>query len=260
MTSRRAEPVRLAALAQGRLREGPALPRRLAIIGDGKMGRAVAQLATERGWTIVAQFGAAANERGAGITPASLAGADVAIEFTEPSAALANAAACIAAGCAVVIGTTGWYDELPALQALVQAKRAGVFWAANFSLGANLLVALAGEAGRRVRDLPGFDAHIVETHHAQKKDAPSGTSIVLQQSLAAALGRETPITSVRTGSVPGEHALLFDGPFEQLTLTHVARDRRVFAEGALAAAGWLIGRSGLFTMRDLLQPPAGSAT
>lgn len=239
-------------------REGPA-SRRLAIIGAGKMGRAVAQLAAERGWTVVAHLGAAENADGQGITRAALAGAEVAIEFTEPNAALANASACIEAECPVVIGTTGWYDELPTLRALVQARRGAAFWAANFSLGANLLIELAREAGARARSLPGFDAHIVETHHAQKLDAPSGTAMVLRDALAEGLGRAVPITSVRTGSVPGVHELLFDGPFEQLSLVHVARDRRVFAEGALAAAAWLVGKQGLFTMRDLLQSPPGGA-
>ena len=233
-------------------------PRRLAIIGDGKMGRTVAQLAPERGWHVVAHLGADENANGRGISRSSLDGAEVAVEFTVPGAALANASACIEAGCPVVIGTTGWYDELETLRALVRERRGAAFWAANFSLGANLLVELAREAGTRLRAMPGFDAHIVETHHAQKKDAPSGTAIVLRQALADGLGREVPVTSVRTGSVPGVHELLVDGPFEQVALTHVARDRRVFAEGALAAAAWLVGRQGLFTMRELMRSPGGS--
>lgn len=233
--------------------------RRLAIIGDGRMGRAVAQLAPERGWTVVAHIGPGANAHGAGITHDTLNGAQVAVEFTEPASALANASACIEAQCPVVIGTTGWYDELPTLERLAQSRRGSAFWAANFSLGANLLVELAREAGKRAREIPGLDVHIVETHHVQKKDAPSGTAIVIGRAVAEGFGREAPISSVRTGHVPGEHEIIFDGPFEQLRLTHVARDRRVFAEGALAAAAWLIGRQGLFTMRDLLHTPAGTS-
>jgi 4-hydroxy-tetrahydrodipicolinate reductase len=107
-----------------------------------------------------------------------------------------------------------------------------------------------------MQPLEGFDAHIVETHHSRKKDAPSGTAIAIGKAASDALDRPIPTTSVRTGSVPGTHELLFDGAFEQLSLTHVARDRRVFAEGALQAAAWLIGKKGVFTMRNVLELPA----
>ena len=103
-----------------------------------------------------------------------------------------------------------------------------------------------------------FDAHIVETHHSKKKDAPSGTAIAIAKAASDALERPIPTTSVRTGSVPGTHELIFDGMFEQLSLIHQARDRRVFAEGALKAADWLVGRTGVFTMRDVLELPARS--
>jgi len=107
-------------------------------------------------------------------------------------------------------------------------------------------------AGRVMQRAPQFDAHVVETHHAAKKDAPSGTAIALERAASSALGRSIPITSVRTGHVPGTHELSFDGPFEQIRLTHTARDRRVFADGALHAAEWVRGRRGVFTMRDVL--------
>ncbi len=114
------------------------------------------------------------------------------------------------------------------------------------------MMQLARKAGELLADSDAFDAHIVETHHAEKKDAPSGTARVVAKALEATLGRAVPITSVRTGSVPGTHELVFDGRFEQLVITHVARDRRVFAEGALRAAKWLVGRTGVFTMADVL--------
>jgi 4-hydroxy-tetrahydrodipicolinate reductase len=107
-----------------------------------------------------------------------------------------------------------------------------------------------------MRSLEDFDAHILETHHSTKKDAPSGTAIALDKAASDVLGRPIPTTSVRTGSVPGTHELIFDGAFEQLSLTHLARDRRVFAAGALKAADWLIGKKGVFTMRDVLDLPA----
>jgi 4-hydroxy-tetrahydrodipicolinate reductase len=139
------------------------------------------------------------------------------------------------------------------------AKESGtpMLWAPNFSLGVNVLIELARYAGMMMRSLEGFDAHIVETHHTKKKDAPSGTAMAIAKAASDALDRPIPTTSVRTGSVPGTHELIFDGAFEQLSLTHLARDRRVFAEGALKAADWLVGKKGVFTMRDVLElaPP-----
>ena len=121
-----------------------------------------------------------------------------------------------------------------------------------------MLIELARDAAKMMSTLEEFDAHIVETHHAKKKDAPSGTAIAIAKAAADALDRPIPTTSVRTGSVPGTHELIFDGAFEQLSLIHRARDRRVFAEGALKAADWLVGRKGVFTMRDVLELPARS--
>jgi 4-hydroxy-tetrahydrodipicolinate reductase len=222
-------------------------PLRVALVGLGKMGSQLAALAPERGCQVVATFHA----DDPAPTRATLAGAEVAIEFTQPDAAVANVRALVAAGCPVVVGTTGWYDQLPALEQEVTAAGGAVLWAANFSLGVNLMIELAREAGRLMHGAP-FDAHLVEVHHAAKKDAPSGTAVVLRGAVEETLGRPVPVTSVRTGSVPGSHALVFDGAFEQIRLEHEARDRRVFAEGALVAARWLVGRRGVFTMRDVL--------
>lgn len=229
---------------------------RLLVIGDGKMGRTIEQLARERGHEVVGVLGASANTEGAGI--AALAErADVGIEFTEPAAARANVAACITSGLPVVTGTTGWYDALPALEDEVRRSGGALFWAPNFSLGVALVVELARRAGEIFASQPQFDAHLVETHHRAKKDAPSGTGTAMAEATASALGRDVPITSVRVGQVPGTHTLVFDGPFEQVTLTHEARDRRVFADGALRAAEWLVGRRGIFTMRDLVRMQEG---
>ena len=226
--------------------------KRVAIIGDGKMGRSVAQVAEANGWTIVAHLGIVGNPGGRGITRQSLAGASVAIEFTEARSVVANVDACLAARCPVVVGTTGWYDHLPAVTASVERAGGSLFWAANFSLGANIMMALAREAGRLVRALPHFDAQIVETHHTMKQDAPSGTAVVVNQAFAEGRGEPARIASLRVGSVPGTHELILDGIYEQLRIVHEARDRRIFAEGALAAATWLGGRHGIFTMRDML--------
>jgi 4-hydroxy-tetrahydrodipicolinate reductase len=229
--------------------------RTLAIIGsNGKMGRALSALAPERGWQVVAEIDAQANAVGKGITAASLHGAQVAVDFTVPGAAESNVRAAVAAGCPIVVGTTGWYDALPALSDWVKSQGGALLTAPNFSVGVNIFEQIVSRAAELVRGVPGFDAHLVETHHAAKKDAPSGTALKLARTAGATLGRDIPITSVRTGAVPGTHELLFDAPFEQIRLEHVARDRRVFAEGALIAAAWLVGRRGVFTMRDVLAP------
>lgn len=226
--------------------------RNLAIIGGGRMGRAVAELAPARGWNVSATIGSHANKGGAGVTAAALRGADVAVEFTEPGAATANIRACVRARCPVVVGTTGWYEELDSVRDEVEAAGGALLWSPNFSIGVNAFAELARTVGTLLANIAGFDAHIVETHHTAKKDAPSGTAGLLRDALASTLGKEVPVTSVRTGSVPGTHEILLDAQYEQIVLRHDARDRRVFAVGALVAAEWLIGRRGVFTMRDVL--------
>jgi 4-hydroxy-tetrahydrodipicolinate reductase len=222
----------------------------LALIGMGKMGRALAQLAPERGFRLVAEL-----DQGHPVTKESLNGAEVAIEFTAPAAAAANALACAAAGCPVVVGTTGWYEQLPMVRREVERAGGALLTAPNFSVGVAIFDRVVAEAARLFADQPFFDAHLIETHHSAKKDAPSGTAASLARTAEAASGRQMPITSVRIGSVPGTHEVVFDGAFEQVRLVHEARDRRVFAEGALVAARWLVGRTGVYTMQDMLGTP-----
>lgn len=226
---------------------------RVALIGMGRMGQELRRLAQERDWVVVTEIHAAENTDGAAITPQRLKRADVAIEFTTPAATVANVLASLRAGCPVVVGTTGWHHRLEEVTREVERFGGAMLWASNFSIGVNILWQLAERAVALTGRGGAFQAHITETHHAAKRDAPSGTAVELQRIVAAVAGTEIPVTSIRVGSVPGTHELLFDAPYEQLLLTHVARDRRVFAEGALAAAHWLIGRRGVFTMRDVLR-------
>lgn len=227
-------------------------PVRVALIGMGRMGRALDALALERGCTVVARLDA--SEMTNGITAADLHGAQVAIEFTTPEASVANAIALLQAGCPVVIGTTGWSAQLPEVEAAAHRLQCAALWSPNFSIGVQLFLAIAEDAARRARQVSGFDAHVVETHHVAKLDAPSGTGIAIAERLREGLERDVPITSVRTGSVPGTHEIIFDAPFEQIRLVHEARDRRVFADGALTAARWLAAARapGVYTMRDVL--------
>jgi len=223
----------------------------IAIIGDGKMGRTIAQMVQERGWHLTAMLDAEHNRGGEGITRRALGDPDVAIEFTEPEAAVGNIMACIHEGVPVVVGTTGWYSALSSITEAANEAGASLLWAPNFSIGVTLFVELAREAGR-IMSKSDFAAAMVETHHSAKKDAPSGTAIAIAKAMEAPLGKALPVTSVRTGSVPGTHEVIFDAPFEQISLRHEARDRRVFADGALRAANWLRGKKGVFTMRDVL--------
>jgi 4-hydroxy-tetrahydrodipicolinate reductase len=226
---------------------------RLALIGMGKMGRTLAELAPQAGFEVVARLdeGDTAN----GITRDALHGAHVAIEFTTPAAAPRNIRDVVAAGCPIVVGTTGWQAEAAAVEAWVREHNGALLAASNFSIGVNIFAQIVARASELMSAAPGFEAHMVETHHSAKKDAPSGTAIMLERAAAAGLGHDVGISSIRVGSVPGTHELIFDAHYEQIRLEHVARDRRVFAEGALFAAHWLLAqaRAGIFTMQDAIK-------
>jgi len=228
-----------------------AAPPRIAILGMGRMGREVEALALERGITVVARLDEAEMADRAGVLEA-LSGAEVAIEFTTPGAAVGNIELCLEAGCPVVVGTTGWYDRLEAVRDRVEERDGALLHAPNFSVGVALMKALAERAGELLAGIDGFDLHLTDTHHAAKKDAPSGTALLLKAALDRA-GHDVPITSIRTGQVPGRHEVCIDGAYEQVMLVHEARSRRVFADGALTAALWLRGRTGVFTMDDVLK-------
>ena len=224
---------------------------KLAILGAGKMGVLLASLAPENGFAVVAQLDKQHTQ--AGVSRESLNGAEVVIEFTEPQAAAALVKSCAELGVPVVSGTTGWDAEKALVETFVRNSNGAMLWALNFALGVHLFAKVVQEAARRfAHDLAGFDVHLVETHHSKKQDAPSGTARMLATAAEQASGKTVPVTSVRTGQVPGTHELVFDAAFEQVRLVHEARDRRVFAVGALAAARWLVGKRGVFTLDDVL--------
>lgn len=232
-----------------------ARPVKVALVGMGRMGRALDLLAPDRDCEVVARLDAVEMARGIGVD--DLRHAQVAIEFSTPETALSNAEQLLRLGCPVVIGTTGWNAELPRLGALVSASAQPVLWSPNFSVGVQLFLAMAEDVAKRLRAVAGFETVVVETHHSAKKDAPSGTGIAIAERLEAGLGHPVAVSSVRVGSVPGTHEIILDAAFEQISLTHIARDRRVFADGALAAARWLaVGRApAVYTMRDVLDAP-----
>jgi 4-hydroxy-tetrahydrodipicolinate reductase len=231
---------------------------RLAIVGNGKMGRAVAEIAEERGHVVHTIVGRAENAGGAALTPERLAGVDAAVEFTRPDAVVTNLERLIQAGIPTVTGTTGWSAELPRIARLVEARRGALLYAANFSVSVHLFLRAARDLAAGFAGRPEFDAFVLEEHHAAKVDAPSGTAALLRGKLRDAdPAREFPITSVRAGSIPGTHVLTYDGPHDTVTLSHVARSRRGFAAGALAAAEWLPGRAGVHDFEEMLFGGAG---
>jgi 4-hydroxy-tetrahydrodipicolinate reductase len=226
---------------------------RLAIVGNGRMGRAVAELAAERGHVVHAIFGREENAGGAGLTRARLEGVDAAIEFTRPDAVFRNLECLIEAGVPTVTGTTGWTDDLARITSLVAARRGALLHSSNFSVSVQLFLRAARDLAERFAGRPDFAAFILEEHHAAKVDAPSGTAAAMQRRLREAdSGREFPITSIRAGAIPGTHVLTYDGPHDTVRLSHVARSRRGFAAGAIAAAEWLPGRTGVYDFEAML--------
>lgn len=226
---------------------------KLAIIGTGRMGQAVAAEAGLRGHEVIVSLDGASNRGGHGISAQRLRGVDVALEFTRPEAAACNLVSLLSIGVPVVTGTTGWQGELPRVEALAQECCGALLHAANFSVGVQLFLRTARDLAARLAARPEFDTTILERHHSRKLDAPSGTALALQAALRRAdPARAYPITSIRVGDVPGSHSLMVEAPHESITFTHDTRDRRVFAAGAVQAAEWLHGKVGVFTFEQML--------
>jgi 4-hydroxy-tetrahydrodipicolinate reductase len=224
---------------------------RLVIVGDGKMGKAIAALAEERGHAVHAIIGRQDGEKA--LTRERLQGVEVALEFTRADAAPRNVRRLIEAGIPTVSGTTGWDAELPKVAELVGARGGALLHAPNFSVGVHLFLRAARELARQFAGREEFGGFITEEHHATKRDAPSGTALLLQRRLREVdPGRGFPITSVREGTTPGTHTVAYEARFERIALTHVARSREGFAAGALAAAEWLPGHTGVFGIEDML--------
>jgi 4-hydroxy-tetrahydrodipicolinate reductase len=224
---------------------------RLLLVGYGRMGRLVEKLAPDYGFDVVGRLDDTNNIGGVGIPAAP--DADVAVDFSVPSAVAENLPKLAARRMNVVIGTTGWHEHEQEMRGVAADAGIGVVAASNFSLGVALFQNLAEHAARMFAPYAEYGAWIHEIHHSAKKDAPSGTAIALQTSMQAA-GYTHPIdmASSRAGSMPGTHTIGFDGPFETITMTHTNRDRAAFAQGALQAARWVHGKRGWFTIRDVL--------
>jgi 4-hydroxy-tetrahydrodipicolinate reductase len=226
---------------------------RLLLVGRGRMGRLIESLAGGYGAEVAGILDRASNPKGAGVTAERCRGIDVAIDFSTAEVTLDSVPRLAAHGVSLVVGTTGWLAREAELREAVARAGIGAVVAANFSLGANVLEALAESAGRLLTGADSYGAFIHEAHHSAKKDAPSGTALTLRKAVErGGFPRAIDVSSTRAGFIPGTHTVGFDAQAETLALTHTVRDRATFAHGALAAARWVQGRKGWFTMRDVL--------
>jgi 4-hydroxy-tetrahydrodipicolinate reductase len=226
---------------------------RLLLVGRGRMGQLVEPLAASYGFELAGVLDEATNAGGSGVTDERCRGVDVAVDFSTAEATLATLPRLAARGVCLVVGTTGWQAREAELREAVSRAGIGAVVAPNFSLAANVLDALAETAGRLLKDAESYGAFIHEAHHAAKKDAPSGTALMLRRALErGGYPRPVDVSSTRAGWIPGTHTVGFDGKAETLELVHTVRDRATFAHGALAAARWVVGKKGWFTMRDVL--------
>lgn len=226
----------------------------IALLGYGKMGKLVGQRAASHGINVSLTLNSRNNDQFQGLTRENLAGVDVCIDFSTPHVVVENIRRVAEAGVNMVVGTTGWYEHLDQVRQIVSDRSIGFVYGPNFSIGMNLFFKLVEYAASLFHRFEGFDPFIEEAHHKFKKDAPSGTAVTLGRILEAEYSHRTvPITSVRAGYIPGTHTVSFDSEVETVTLQHVARSREGFAEGALFAAKWIMGKKGFYEFRQLVE-------
>jgi 4-hydroxy-tetrahydrodipicolinate reductase len=226
--------------------------RRLAIVGYGKMGRLIEQLAPEYGFEVALKLDEFNNANGAGLTKANFAGIDAAIEFSIPAAVPGNVDGIAKLGVPMVVGTTGWQQHLDRVRAAVEAAGTGLVWSPNFSIGVNVFFKLVAEAARLMEREPEYGAWAWEIHHAAKKDAPSGTLLKLVEEMKkAGYSRGIDVGSNRAGVIPGTHEIGFDSAADTITLRHTAHSREGFARGALKAAQWVVGKKGFHEFAEI---------
>ena len=249
---------------------------KIGLLGYGKMGRAIESIAADHLTEIVWRIG---RDNRSDLSPALLQQADVVIEFSRPEAAFGNVQFCLENGLPVVSGTTGWSDQLPEAEQLCLEKGSAMLWASNFSVGVNLFFALNRYLAQLMNERAEYNPSATEIHHIHKLDAPSGTALTLVNELIAQVERITgytmkspdnqqpttnnqqpttdnqqliPITAIREGEVPGTHLMRWFSPVDEITIEHRAHSRMGFASGAVLAAKWLVGKRGVFSMRDVL--------
>jgi 4-hydroxy-tetrahydrodipicolinate reductase len=235
---------------------------KVALIGYGKMGRAIEQIATERGHEVVLRITSANSEE---MTPANLQQADVAIEFTGPHAARQNVLECLSAGTAVVSGSTGWNEHIAEANEKAVACGAGFLHASNFSIGVNIFFEVNKLLAALMNGRTEYDVQVEETHHVHKKDAPGGTAITIAEQIIAQLANKSgwqldgaadaatlPVFANRVGEVPGTHKVTYSSDIDTVEIVHTAHSRKGFALGAVLAAEYMAGKKGIHTMKDVL--------
>ena len=229
---------------------------RIALFGYGKMGQMIEQVAIKRGHEIVAKI----DENSENIDFSTM---DVAIDFSMPEAAFGNITKCLHNNVPIISGTTGWLDKYDDALALCNEKKGAFIYASNFSLGVNIFFELNNYLAKMMQNLPEYNVELEEIHHTQKLDAPSGTAITLAEGVIAnsnykqwkldSASKETlKITSKRIGTVPGTHTVAYESIVDSIEIKHTAHNREGFALGAVTAAEWIIGKVGVFSMRDVL--------
>lgn len=236
---------------------------KIALIGYGKMGKEIEQILIARGHTIPLIIDLNNTND---LDAAHLQEVDVAIEFTTPSTAYGNVVKCLEAGVPVVCGTTAWLDKLPEVEQLCKEKNGAFFYASNYSIGVNIFFEINRRLAQLMNRFGEYDVTIEETHHTQKKDAPSGTAVTLAEGVLENLDRkqkwvcgtttvpeELEVVAIRRSVVPGTHTVTYESDVDALLITHMAKSRRGFALGAVLAAEFLHGKTGIFSMKDLMQ-------
>jgi 4-hydroxy-tetrahydrodipicolinate reductase len=227
--------------------------KRLAIVGYGKMGKLIAQLAPEYGFEVTLKLDEFNNANFEGITAENFRGIDAAIEFSIPSAVVRNVEGIAALGVNLVIGTTGWQSQMDAVKEAVARHGTGLVWSPNYSVGVNVFFRVVAEAARLLASQPEYGAWGWEIHHVTKKDAPSGTLLKLvEQMKAAGYERAIDVSSNRAGAHPGTHEIGFDSGADTITLRHTSRSREGLARGALQAARWVVGKKGFHEFSEVV--------
>ena len=230
---------------------------KIALVGYGKMGKIIDEIAVSRGHEVVAKLDA---------TPTAelLNGADVAIEFSQPEAAFNNIKICLENKIPVVCGTTGWLEKKPEIEKIALENGTGFIYGSNFSLGVNLFFALNEKLAAMMKNFEGYNVQLEEIHHIHKKDAPSGTAISIAEGiiqnhpkfdawkLDETEGRQLGIVALREDEVPGTHSVFYRSEVDEIEIKHTAYSRKGFALGAVVAAEWLVGKQGVFGMKDVL--------
>ena len=234
----------------------------IVLLGYGKMGKVIEKVAQSRGHNIVARIDVDNRQEFEKLTVSEV---DAVIEFSHPSSAFQNVTSCLEKGFPVVCGTTGWLENKPIVEALTIEKGGAFFWSSNYSIGVNLFFELNKTLAKLMSSQKQYSVSTTEIHHTEKKDAPSGTAITLAEGIIQYLGdktqwvsneiptqEEVAIWSAREGKVPGTHIIKYISDIDQIEISHVAHGREGFALGAVIAAEWIVGKKGVFDMKELL--------